>query len=128
MNLILKITFWFLGTLLGIASIIGIYLLAFYYGFFGVLEKADPNINSTYPKNLLTQKIQSQLEHNPSNKQILLEHLTDSTGPQEAHHQIRPRTPSSNVTSAFEFNSGPLSIDRIEAKTKRNKTNETKRI
>ena len=71
MNLILKITFWVIGTLSTIALILGIYLLAFYFGFFGVLEKAGPNINSTYPKNLLTQKIQSQLEHNPSNKQIL---------------------------------------------------------
>ena len=71
MNLILKITFWVLGTVLAIASIIGIYLLAFYFGFFGVLEKAELNINSTYPKDLLTKKIQSQLEHNPSSKQIL---------------------------------------------------------
>ena len=71
MNLTLKIIFWFLGSIFAIGSVIGIYLLAFYFGFFGVLEKAGPNINSTYPKDLLTKKIQSQLEHMPSNKQIL---------------------------------------------------------
>ncbi len=71
MNFILKVIFWVFGTIFTIVSIIGIYLLAFYFGFFGVLEKAEPNINSTYPKELLTKKIQSQLEHNPSNKQIL---------------------------------------------------------
>ena len=71
MNLILRVIFWVFGTIFAIAAIIGIYLLAFYFGFFGVLEKAEPNVNSTYPKDLLTKKIQSQLEHNPSNKQIL---------------------------------------------------------
>ena len=71
MNLILRLIFWVFGTIFAIAAIIGIYLLAFYFGFFGVLEKAEPNVNSTYPKDLLTKKIQSQLEHNPSNKQIL---------------------------------------------------------
>ena len=40
MNLILKVTFWFFGSLFAIASIIGFYLLAFYFGFFGVLENA----------------------------------------------------------------------------------------
>jgi hypothetical protein len=56
LNLVLKITFWVLGSTLAIASVIGIYLLAFYFGFFGVLEKAEPNIKSTFPKDLLTKK------------------------------------------------------------------------
>ena len=71
MNLILRVIFWVFGTIFAIAAIIGIYLLAFYFGFFGVLEKAEPNVNSTYPKDLLTKKIQSQLEHNPSNLSLI---------------------------------------------------------
>ena len=43
-----------MGSIFAIGSVIGIYLLAFYFGF-GVLE-SGPNINSTYPKDLLTKK------------------------------------------------------------------------
>ena len=69
--MILRIIFWIFGILFSIVSVLGIYFLAFYFGFFGVLEKAEPNVNATYPKDLLTKKIQSQLEHSLSNKQIL---------------------------------------------------------
>ena len=71
--MLLRIIFWIFGILFSIISVLGIYFLAFYFGFFGVLEKAEPNVNATYPKDLLTKKIQSQLEHSLSNKQILFE-------------------------------------------------------
>ena len=71
MSLVLKIVFWFFGIFFAVITTIGIYVLAFYLGFFGSLEIAEKNINSPYPKNLLNKKIQSQLEHSMTNKQIL---------------------------------------------------------
>ena len=71
MSLVLKIVFWFFAIFFAVITTIGIYVLAFYLGFFGSLEIAEKNINSPYPKNLLNKKIQSQLEHSMTNKQIL---------------------------------------------------------
>ena len=71
MSLVLKTVFWFFGIFFAVITTIGIYVLAFYLGFFGSLEIAEKNINSPYPKNLLNKKIQSQLEHSMTNKQIL---------------------------------------------------------
>mgnify|MGYP003327223809 FL=1 len=71
MSLVLKIVFWFFGIFFAVITTFGIYVLAFYLGFFGSLEIAEKNINSPYPKNLLNKKIQSQLEHSMTNKQIL---------------------------------------------------------
>ena len=59
--MLLRIIFWIFGILFSIVSVLGIYFLAFYFGFFGVLEKAEPNVNATYPKDLLTKKYKPRI-------------------------------------------------------------------
>jgi hypothetical protein len=71
LRLFLRISFWVFGIIFVIVSSIGLYLLAFYFNFFGALETSGKNINSIYPENLLTEKIQSQLSYSSNNKQIL---------------------------------------------------------
>ena len=71
MRLFLRISFWAFGIIFVIVSSLGLYLVAFYFNFFGTLETSGNNINSIYPENLLTEKIQSQLSYSSNNKQIL---------------------------------------------------------
>ena len=71
MNLFLRVSFWVFGLLFTLLFIIGIYYFAFFSNFFGTLEEAGFNVKKSYPDQLLQSKIQSQLKHTNSNKQIV---------------------------------------------------------
>ena len=71
MKLIFRIGFWIFGSLFAVLFILGAYYFAFYSNFFGTLENAGSNVNQSYPDELLQSKIQSQLKHTNTNKQIL---------------------------------------------------------
>ena len=71
MRIFLKTIFWIFGLSLTILILISSYYFAFYFNFFGTLETAGKNINKPYPDYLLQSKIQSQLKHTNTEKQIL---------------------------------------------------------
>ena len=71
MRIFLKTIFWIFGLSLTILILISAYYFAFYFNFFGTLETAGKNINKPYPDYLLQSKIQSQLKHTNTEKQIL---------------------------------------------------------
>ena len=71
MRIFLKSIFWLVSFLLTILILISAYYFAFFYNFFGTLETAGKNLNKPYPDYLLQSKIQSQLKHTNTEKQIV---------------------------------------------------------
>ena len=71
MRIFLKSIFWLVSFFLTILILISAYYFAFFYNFFGTLETAGKNLNKPYPDYLLQSKIQSQLKHTNTEKQIV---------------------------------------------------------
>ena len=71
MRIFLKSIFWLVSFFLIILILISAYYFAFFYNFFGTLETAGKNLNKPYPDYLLQSKIQSQLKHTNTEKQIV---------------------------------------------------------
>ena len=71
MKIILKSIFWLASFFITLLILISAYYFAFFFNFFGTLETAGKNLNKPYPDYLLQSKIQSQLKHTNTEKQIL---------------------------------------------------------
>ena len=71
MKIFLKSIFWLASFFITLLILISAYYFAFYFNVFGTLETAGKNLNKPYPDYLLQSKIQSQLKHTNTEKQIL---------------------------------------------------------
>ena len=71
MKIFLKSIFWLASFFITLLILISAYYFAFSLIFFGTLETAGKNLNKPYPDYLLQSKIQSQLKHTNTEKQIL---------------------------------------------------------
>lgn len=71
MKIFLKSIFWLASFFITLLILISAYYFAFFFNFFGTLETAGKNLNKPYPDYLLQSKIQSQLKHTNTEKQIL---------------------------------------------------------
>ena len=71
MKIFLKSIFWLASSFITLLILISAYYFAFFFNFFGTLETAGKNLNKPYPDYLLQSKIQSQLKHTNTEKQIV---------------------------------------------------------
>ena len=70
MKIFLKSIFWLASFFITLLILISAYYLLFSL-IFGTLETAGKNLNKPYPDYLLQSKIQSQLKHTNTEKQIV---------------------------------------------------------